>query len=156
DGPADVGDVDRQEAAPAQVSQGEGDRQTDRRRDQEGGHAEEQLLHEQGPDPLRALPVGRVGQVLPGLVGVAHDALLWVHGVIVHCAPTMTASSTTATTTHKTPAARSSALKSFATPSAIRLPRPPYPTSVPTVVRATVETVATRSPAIITGSASGS
>ena len=38
----------------------------------------------------------------------------------------------------------------------IRLPSPPYDTSVPTVVSATVETVATRRPAMITGSASGS
>ena len=42
------------------------------------------------------------------------------------------------------------------TPSLIRLPRPPYATSEPTVVSATVETVATRRPAMITGSASGS
>ena len=44
----------------------------------------------------------------------------------------------------------------MSTPSLMRSPRPPYDTSVPTVVSATVDTVATRSPAIITGSASGS
>jgi len=38
----------------------------------------------------------------------------------------------------------------------MRLPRPPLATRAPTVVSATVETVATRSPAIITGRARGS
>ena len=65
-------------------------------------------------------------------------------------------SSSTASSTHSTDAANSSARKFVSTPSVIRLPSPPYATIEPTVVSATVDTVATRSPAMITGSASGS
>ena len=68
----------------------------------------------------------------------------------------MTTSSTTASTTQSTEAVNSSARKLELTPSLIRLPSPPYATSEPIVVSATVETVATRSPAMITGIASGS
>lgn len=38
----------------------------------------------------------------------------------------------------------------------MRFPRPPYPTIAPTVVSATAETVAIRSPAIAAGTANGS
>ena len=79
-----------------------------------------------------------------------------VHGVSTRCVSTRRTSSTTASTTHRTAAVNSSARKLVSTPSLIRLPSPPYDTSEPTVVSATVETVATRSPAMITGSASGS
>ncbi len=79
-----------------------------------------------------------------------------VHGVMSLCASTRSTSRRIASSTHSSAAVSSSARKLVLTPSLIRLPSPPKATSDPTVVRATVETVATRSPAMITGSASGS
>ncbi|SCK55221.1 hypothetical protein YUWDRAFT_04947 [Streptomyces sp. AmelKG-D3] len=58
--------------------------------------------------------------------------------------------------TQSTEAVSTWALKKLGSASSMRLPRPPLPTSEPTVVSATVDTVAMRSPAISAGSASGS
>ena len=95
---ADVGDVDGQEAAAAEVSQPQRHGQADQGGDRERGHREEQLLEEEVQDPGVARPVGPVGEVAPRVAEDGHVVTPRVQGVRSRCATTRITSSSTAST----------------------------------------------------------
>ena len=151
DGPPDVGDVDGQEAAAAEVAEPERERQPEHHRDGQRRDGQQQLLHREGADPGRPGPVRAVGEVVEDVSEHGGSTASAGAG-----STTSTRSSTTASATHSRLAAKICALNWLPTASAAGCPSPPYETIEPIVARATVETVATRRPAMMTGSASGS
>ena len=115
DRPADVRDVDGEEAALAEVAQPERDRQPDHQRQQQRGDREQQLLLHQVQHAAVAGPVGPRREVVPGVAEDGHAfpslPLPRVQGVSSRCASTMRTSRRTASTTQSTDAVNSSARK---------------------------------------------
>ena len=72
DGPADVGDVDREEAAAADVPEPERQRQPDRDGEDQRGGRQQELLDEVVEDAARAGPVGGGGEVVPDVSEHSH------------------------------------------------------------------------------------
>src|SRR5262245_57780219 len=166
-----VGDREQSETAATGVAGQHPERHRDDQRERERPGEVVQMLEQAGGDAVRSRPVRRVGQpperraqqVHAGLHLRAADRVrprttrVRDHGVRNRCATTSSASAASARRTISTTPMIRGVMKFFWNPSMNRSPSPPKscPISTPTLTSEMLDTVAMRSPAMMTGIAIG-
>src|SRR5579875_1021065 len=158
--PTGVAEHGDEGCAPARVTGVQAQRQADRRRDEQGLDGVPEVLGKADEEPAAAAPVGAVEQIGEAaserLVHGENQRPLLAHGASrrppSRSSPSHTSAQKATTTTPRMISVR----KLLSSPVVKRVPRPPMPTRAPTVDRLMLETVATRRPPMITGTAAGS